>query len=146
MIELVDYQLQALARVLLLGDVGIGAEPAHDLAVFAQRFGPGDEGAERSVRPAAQRKGHLERLAGPQRGGPSLEHSGQDIGVVNRLPAPAHHFFGCGAGVIVPPLVIPEQPAVGIGHPGQVRYRIGQGPELGVGDIGVGLWSPADVG
>ena len=46
------------------------------------------------------------------------------------LPAPAFHLFEGGAGVLVPALVVPEDVAIGVGHPGELRDGVGEDAEL----------------
>src|SRR5579884_2959416 len=49
---------------------------------------------------------------------------------MHRLPAPTLHLFRRGARVFVPPLVVPEDPPVGISHPDELRNSIGQPAKL----------------
>jgi hypothetical protein len=48
---------------------------------------------------------------------------------VNTLPAPAFHLLSRRACVLVPTLVVPGDVAIRVGHPGQLRDRIGHRPE-----------------
>ena len=106
---------------LLLADVGVGAEPGEDPAVVAaERIDPGEEGAEDAVR-SPQREHHVEGLAAGDRCLPALEDGGQDLGVVDALPAPALHLLRGGARVLVPATVVPEDVAVGRRHPHELR-------------------------
>ena len=48
---------------------------------------------------------------------------------MDRLPPPPLHLVQGRAGVVVPAAVVPEDIPVGPGHPGELRDRVGQGPE-----------------
>jgi hypothetical protein len=87
--------------------------------------GARQEPAELAVR-AADRELHVERIAGADRIVPALHHHRQHVRVDRRLPAPADQLLGRAAAVLVPALVEPDDGAVGLRHPGQLRDRIGQ--------------------
>src|ERR1039458_311068 len=76
------------------------------------------ERAEDAIGPA-QGKGHLERCAGGNGSLPTLQHAGQGLRIVDALPAPALHLFGGGAGVFIPPPVVPRDIPVAIGPPSE---------------------------
>src|ERR1700685_1339370 len=44
---------------------------------------------------------------------------------MHALPSPALHLLRRRAGVIVPPLVVPEDESIGTGHPRELRYGVG---------------------
>src|ERR1700709_343856 len=45
-------------------------------------------------------------------------------------PAPALNLLFAGADVVIPALVVPENGAIRVGHPGQLRDGVGERPEL----------------
>src|SRR5271165_1862110 len=61
---------------------------------------------------------------------PAFLYFGEFRGVVYRLPPPALHLLRSASRVVIPALVVPEDPAVGVRHPAQLRDRVGQRPEL----------------
>ncbi len=122
----VRFVAQRLFGALDLVDVGVRAEPAHHVAVAVMHgFDPRQEPAEIAVG-AADGKLHLERRAGAHRFVPMFEHGRQHRRVVHFLPAPARRFFGRDARVFIPALVEPDDRAVRIGHPRQLRNGVGQ--------------------
>jgi hypothetical protein len=48
------------------------------------------------------------------------------LGVMNFLPSPALHLFERGAGIVVPALVVPVDPARLVGSPGELTDVIGK--------------------
>src|SRR5579884_1027862 len=110
----------------LLAYVGVGPKPADHIAgIILHRHAASEKRTEAPIR-AAQRKHHLEWLAGCDRGTPAFENGRETLGIVNRLPAPTRHRFSRRACVLVPPLVVPVDPAVRLCHPGKLRHGIGQ--------------------
>lgn len=59
------------------------------------------------------------------------------VGMVDLAPAPAHHFLGRRAGIFVPALVVPVDPAVLVGHPGELGQRIGHRAQVALGTLGI---------
>ena len=45
------------------------------------------------------------------------------------VPAPPLHFFEIESRIVVPLLVVPENPTVGVGHPGEVLDVVGERAE-----------------
>jgi hypothetical protein len=145
--EHVRFVAQRLLGALDFVDVGVGAEPAQYLAVaVAHRVDPGQEPAVLAVR-AADRIFHLERVAAAHGRLPALHHQRQHTRIAGRLPAPADHLVGRGAGVVEPAFVEPDDGAVGLGHPGQLRNRVGQGAQhfLALAQGVLGALAGADV-
>src|ERR1035441_8754867 len=79
---------------------------------------------------APDREDHFEGLTRGNRSLPALHHLGQLGWVMHRLPAPAFHLLRCRSRVVVPFLVVPEDPAVWICHPRQLRHRVGHRSKL----------------
>ena len=50
--------------------------------------------------------------------------------MMNLLPAPALHFFEGRTGEVIPALVVPEDVAGGVGHPRELRDRVGERVEV----------------
>src|SRR5262249_41683499 len=97
--------------------------------LILERHDACQEGAKHPIGPA-QREHHIERFASREAGLPTFQHGRQRIGVMYRLPAPTLHLFRGGAGVFIPALVVPVDPAVGSGCPAQLWNRIGERAEL----------------
>ena len=114
---------------LALGDVGVGAKPPYDLAVLV----PNGQGVreEPAVLPvaAAQGEGVFPGLAGFPGALDAFHHPVHMRGVVDGGPAPPLHLLEGGAGVVVPALVVPEDPARGVSHPGELRDVVGEDAE-----------------
>ena len=133
----IDQRAEALLgmaeRVLgeaRLGDIGVGAVPAHDGAVrAADRLGHRQEPAVPAV-PAPQGEGVLPRLARRDAGGKTLGRALQVIGVVQLAPAVIGHLGGRGAGVVVPAAIVPDEVAVGLRDPGELGQRVGEVAEI----------------
>ena len=96
---------------------------------IAYRHHARQEGAKLAIG-AAQRENHVERLSGCDRRLPTFQDFRQRLRVMHRLPAPALHLFRRGARVLVPAIVVPENPAVRVRHPAQLRDRVGQSSKL----------------
>ena len=119
-------RLERLVGRDLPGDVRVDAEPADDLAVRgAHRLDAGQERSEPAVG-AAQRKRHLERRALGDGAPPILRDPGQDLRIVDVLPAPPFHLLGRGAAVLVPAPIVPDDVAVAVGQPAQGRNVVGE--------------------
>jgi hypothetical protein len=130
LLQLVGQPAERILGIALGGDVGVGPEPADHLAgSIAHRLNARQEGPEGPVR-GAQREHHFERIALRDGSAPPFEHLRQPIRVMDRLPAPALHLLGRGAGIIVPALIVPEDRSVRPRAPAQGRDRIGQRAEL----------------
>src|SRR5258705_5984133 len=128
-----------------LGNVSIGAEPAQDCAVLiADWISPGEEPAKLPIL-CAQGKGVLPKLTYVQMMTKLLDHAIDVFGMVHALPAPALHLFQSGSGVLEPALIVPENPTVLVGHPGQLCNIIGQSPES-VGALARFLLCPLALG
>ena len=67
---------------------------------------------------------------------------------MHRLPSPALHLFRRGAGVLVPPAVVPENVPVRLGHPGKLRDGVGHRSEplLALAQRLLGLFDLFDIG
>ena len=75
---------------------------------------------------APQRKGILPGLAGLP-GVLDMCYDAIDvIWVMNAPPAPTLHVFQRRAGIVIPTLVVPKDPAIALSHPGELRDAIGQ--------------------
>ena len=123
---------QAFLQAAQLGHVGVGAEPAHHLV--GGRVADGPRPAQKpAVLPVVppQREGVFPGLARGDARQVALVDAGHQLGVVHLLPAPALHFLQPGARVIVPLLVVPEDVARGLGHPGQLGHVVGQRGKVG---------------
>jgi hypothetical protein len=48
------------------------------------------------------------------------------VGMVNFLPTPALHVFKSGAGIVVPAFVVPINPTLGVGGPGELADVVGE--------------------
>jgi hypothetical protein len=59
-----------------------------------------------------------------------FDDAGFVSGVVRLAPAPALHLREGRAGIFVPAPIVPVDPAVRVGHPGELRERVGHGAEL----------------
>ena len=125
--------LGAFERALLRVDVDVAAVPAHDPAGrVAQRLDAAEEPVKASV-PPAQAKLHLERFAGPERVRPALHHLEEVFRMVRRLPAPTERLVRRLTGELVPALVVPVDPAVGVGREAHHRNRLGKHAEAAFG-------------
>jgi len=133
---------QPLLGLKLIGDVGVGAEPAQDTpARVPKRLGAGEEPAEAAV-PATQREGVLPALARFDAMTEARRDALHMVGVVHGLPAPALHLLETGSGVVVPALVVPKDGAVRGGDPGELGDQVGEVaevllPRLGSGSGGI---------
>ena len=121
---------QRLLHAHPLGDVGVGAEPA--ARPCRRRRGSAWRGRGTSgTRRRRQRSGKVSSQGSPR--STAARNSRVDpldvVGVVDLLPAPALHLLEGGAGVVEPALVVPEDPAGGVGHPGELGDVVGQGAE-----------------
>ena len=119
-----------LALHALFGDVGVGAEPADDLA-----FGIADRLCQRQ-KPAIfavvtpQRKRVLPWLARHDRIVETLRDAVDQIGRMRLAPAiAAAHVTGRQARVFVPALVVPIDLAFAVSHPCELRNIIGERAE-----------------
>src|SRR3954470_3969021 len=120
---------QIRLRLKLFGNVRIRAEPARNLArAVADRQSTREEPAPLTVL-APQGKRIFPGLAGIQRLGKSSDNPIDKIGIMYALPAPALHVLKGCAGIVIPTLVIPEDPAGFVRHPSQLRNTIGKRPE-----------------
>ena len=112
---------EAFLGLLLLGDVGVSAEPEKDLARrLAEWIDEGEKWSEHPVG-SFDRKNHVERLASRDGFRPPSEHFWQLVGVVDVLPTPTFHRLGRGAGVVIPTAVVPKNMSIGARHPSEVR-------------------------
>src|ERR1700736_4503229 len=112
MIELVEKELKAFFRSLLLGDVRVRAKPSkHSSLIVLERLNARQERMEASIG-RLERKHHFEWLAILDGSSPAFHHRRQYIGINHDLPTPAFYLLGICAGVIVPPLIIPIDPSV----------------------------------
>ena len=112
---------EALGGVALLGDVGVGAEPAQHIAPLVLDGERAREEPAVLAVVAAQGKRVLPGDPGGNSGRPFAHHRADVVGVVDVPPAPSAHLFGDGAGELVPAPVVPEDVAVRLGHPGELR-------------------------
>ena len=113
-----------------LGDVGVGAVPAHDDAVgIAHRLGQRQEPAVPAVL-SAQGKGVLPRFSRRDAGGEARRGALKVIGMVQLAPAVIGHLGRRGAGVVVPAPIVPDDGAVGLRDPGELRQRVGEIAEI----------------
>src|SRR3954466_10588727 len=71
-------------------------------------------------------KYHLERIARRDCVAPAIEYLWEDFGIRDRLPAPSFHLCRGRARIFVPALIVPEDPAVRIGHPGELEDVVGE--------------------
>lgn len=121
--------LQLFFGSLDFGYIGVRAEPLHDLScLIPQRRGAAEEGAKFAAC-GTQGKRHLPGLAAGQRCPPSLHHHWQQCRVLHRFPSPAQHLVRRRPGVGIPAIVVPMNMAVRVGHPREVRNRIGKLPQ-----------------
>ncbi len=147
---LVGFLLESsefVARAATIGDVGVRAEPANDGAsLVANGHRPRQMPPHLSV-VSPERKRVVEGYAGLEGRLPARDDAIDFVGIVNALPTPAFHLLGRCAGVVVPALVVPEDPAVGPGHPGELRNTVGERAELllGVAESSFGLQAFGDV-
>jgi hypothetical protein len=110
----------------LFGDICIRSEPADDIAFgVLDRQRAGQKPAILAGL-AAERECVLPRLACLEGVSDALDDPVHVIGVVHFLPAPALHLLERGAGVLVPALVVPEDPTAGVGHPGELGNAVCQ--------------------
>ena len=120
-----------MLQLAQLGHVGVGAEPAyHRAAGVPNGPRPAQKPAVLPVVPP-QREGVFPGLPGLDGGQVPGIHAGCQGGVVHLHPAPALHGFQGRARVVVPLLVVPENVAGGVGHPGQLRNVVGEGRKIG---------------
>jgi len=128
--DFMDQQLLQLLALVLLGDIGVGPEPArHPACGIPDRHGARQEPPVLPVR-AAQRECVLPRLARVPGALDARDGSAHMIGVMNLAPAPALHLLQRRAGVFVPTPVVPVDPALCVGHPGELRQGIRHAAEL----------------
>lgn len=142
-------------RLLRLGglavvDVGVDADPAHDAPVaVADGAAARQEPAPGAV-VATEAELHLEGRAAGQALLPAREDARQVVGIVDRLPAPALHLGGGGAGELVPAAVVVVDEAVGARGPAELRHRLEQrlqhGARAGGGLVGGALVGEAARG
>ena len=120
---------QRLLRLALRGDVGVRAEPADDAPrIIAERESAREE-PPIPASMAAQREGVLPGLAARDVPAELLGDARDVLGVVELLPAPTLHLLERRPGEFEPAPVVPEDVARLVGHPGELRDVVGEGPE-----------------
>ena len=159
-----DTRLQRLVegaqrrfRVAPLCDVGIGADPADDLAfVVAHRHGPRQEPAIDAIG-APKPEFDLVRRSAGDRFAPGLSCKGQVFRMDDRCPSLAVQRSGLRAGIFINAAVEPVQLPVRLACPGVIRYRLRQGAKLSLalaqqffglallGNIGIGAEPAHDI-
>src|SRR4029079_15340607 len=111
--QLLAVPAQRLFHLSLLGDIGVGAQPAHHEPGFvANRHGPRKEPAILAA-PAAQWEGIVPYFSGNEGVLDAVHHAPDLIWMVHLLPAPSLHLLECGPSVIVPALVVPKYVTLG---------------------------------
>ncbi len=114
------------ARLFALADVRVGAEPTH---YFALRIADGNSLREEQAVGAvlaAQRKCIFPVLALLETARDLVHDALQVVRVMRFPPAPAGHLLHRGAGVFKPAIVVPEDAALLVCHPGELRHVIRQ--------------------
>ena len=125
-IDLTHQQSDLLFAFFLLGDVGVGTEPEHDLAgLITDRQRARQEPAIFAV-PATQRKGVLPRFAAVPGFLDACDHAVDVIRVMHALPTPALHLLQRRTRVVVPAPVVPEDPSCRVRHPGELTHVVGE--------------------
>ena len=114
----------------MLGNIGVSAEPARHLALCIEDWKRTRKKPSVFTGLTAQRKGVLPGLAGSKCNLDPFNHSVDLIRVMDLLPTPSFHLLERGAGVIVPPVVIPKNVTFTVSHPGELGYRVCESPEL----------------
>src|SRR6185437_14518433 len=105
----------------LIGNIGVRAEPEDDVSRrVAEWHGSREVPAEFPVE-SPEREGIFPRFSIGDAVLPLLEYARQFLQIMHRLPAPTFHPLGRRTAVVVPPLVVPEYPTVGLRHPSQLR-------------------------
>ena len=130
-------------------DIGVGADPADDLAlVVARRHRPRQKPPERAIG-AAQAEFNFVTFAAADRLGPDGDRARNIVGVNDLAPLIAVEFAGTGACIFINARVEPVQQPIGPCGPDMVRHGFGERAEfrfalpqrlLGdhlLGDIGV---------
>ena len=120
---------QLVGHDALLGDVGVGTQPALYLTLgVLDRHGARQEPAVAAVA-GTQLEGVLEHVAAGSRLPRAFDHPRHVLGVQHARPVRLQHRFGRHAGVVEPALVVPIDVAARIGRPGELRHVVGQGAE-----------------
>ena len=122
--RLVEFA-QRLLGLDLVRDVGIGTEPADDVAGFiADGQSAREKPAIASVS-ATQRKRVLPRRTVFETLPNALDDAIDMFRMVHLLPAPAFHFVERSPRVVVPTFVVPISPAGSIGGPSELADVVG---------------------
>src|SRR5271165_4144676 len=79
--------------------------------------------------PTSDGESHVEGLTTLDASPPFGQDMWQYLWIVHALPAPPFHLRRISAGVFIPAVIVPEDPAVWFGHPGQLGNGISQLPE-----------------
>ena len=115
------------AGFLGFADVGISAEPTGHFALgITNRNGAGKKRTVGTIA-STKRKGIVPDFAGLEAFGDLVHDALNVVGVVHFFPTPASHLVQGSAGIIKPSLVVPEDVAFFVGHPGQLRNIVGHG-------------------
>jgi hypothetical protein len=56
----------------------------------------------------------------------ALDNTIYMLGMADLLPTPALHVFKGGTGIVVPTLVVPVNPTIGVGGPGELADVVGE--------------------
>src|SRR4029077_5913784 len=117
---------QRLLGLDLFRNICVGTEPADDIAHFvSDRQGTREKPAVAAVC-ATQRKGVFPRRPAFKTFSDAPDDAVDMLRVVYLLPTPTLHVFKSRTGIVMPSFVIPVNPAVLVGGPGELADVVGE--------------------